>query len=402
MKKTVIFIANNPSHVDALEHIYNKFNTDNYFPLFITRDAYCEDHYKVEHLLIKKNIKYLVYDKYYYSSQESYNCSFIKYFKFKSDLYLFLKKINISLLFICNDDSALFERVVIEYCAKNEIISCLIQESVRPFKKEMSLSEKIRYQGVRELFYDYSFKIARFFNLGAYFRKGYGCSNCSYIFASGESYKKNLILNNVDDFKIIITGQPKFDKKLNRFYKIKNSKKTLLYCSQPINCKLKIINYFFIDFIKTLSLIENIKVIVKLHPRDYDESYWNGLIMRNCAAFDLEITKNKNLNACFDQADAFVTIASTTCLEAMMRKIPVALINYLPTDWYLPYNESVIMINDRNDLKKSLEVLLYDEVLRSNLNKFSQSTIYKEFYKQDGKSSQRIFDFCVNNFSKGK
>jgi glycosyltransferase involved in cell wall biosynthesis len=98
-----------------------------------------------------------------------------------------------------------------------------------------------------------------------------------------------------------------------------------------------------------------------------------------------------------------MTIASTTCLEAMAVGLPVALVNYLPISWYLPYDAmgAAISIAKKDELRDAIRRLLYDEPLRTSLCRHSEEVLRDELFLRDGASASRIVDFiedeCVGH-----
>src|SRR5262249_50558321 len=139
----------------------------------------------------------------------------------------------------------------------------------------------------------------------------------------------------------------------------------------------------------------------KIHPDDSPEEHWQALLHSSEMDSVLEVTSTRPLGECFDMADAMMTIASTTSLEAIAAGLPVALINYLPIPWYLPFDESgaVLPVTDPSRLTDVIRTLLFDTDTRSRLRANAPRVFFDELYLQDGKSAQRIAQFIEENLN---
>jgi UDP-N-acetylglucosamine 2-epimerase len=210
-------------------------------------------------------------------------------------------------------------------------------------------------------------------------------------------FRQYLLKEGIDSSRIIVTGQPRLDKKA--FHKRRNNKnaadKIILYCNQPVKCSIEAQDRLFLDLVDAADSLDNVRLFVKLHPRDLPESHWIDLLNSGQGRSLIKVTKKGSLIECFDNADAFMTIASTTCLEAMEYGLPVGLINYLPIEWYLPYQQhgAVISVQSRNDLSNTMKSLLFDESLRLNLMSNSKQVLRDELYLRDSMSAARIANY---------
>lgn len=397
IKKKILFVPSNPSHVATQLPVVVQLIRSGHHPLFLSRDSLINKEYTVEHLLQNMNVPIVRYKSYY---APDYGRTFPKiwqYIKFKNSMSKWLLDVNADAVVICNDDAALFDRMIVDWFCNAGKQAFLIQESVRPTIRKIPISLKLKEQGASEIFRDLVQDFAFKFRFGPYFRKGYAHSNCTRIFTAGAMFRNALISDGIKASSIFVTGQPRLDCMATsaNFLKINrdnNRERVLLYCNQPVKCSAETQERLFLDLVEATDAMDNVKLIVKLHPRDHPESHWMKLLRAEQGSSLLEVTRNRPLADCFERADAFVTIASTTCLEAMDYGLPVGLINYLPIEWYLPYERfgAVLSVKSVKELKKSIEILLFDESVRHDLTNGSEQVLLNELYLRDGKSACRI------------
>jgi hypothetical protein len=152
----------------------------------------------------------------------------------------------------------------------------------------------------------------------------------------------------------------------------------------------------FRDLVATCDALGNVRLLFKLHPDDEKPpEAWLALLRPHEGKCLLEVTATRPLAECFDMADAMMTIASTTCLEAIGAGIPVGLIDYLPVEWYLPVAESgaALPVGSRAQLQEAVRALLFDPILRHELFQRGAGALEDELHLQDGHSAERIVNF---------
>lgn len=399
MTQLILFAPSNPSHVATQLPVAKEMVRRGYKAVFLSRDTIVNEEYRVEPFLNGTGMQIIRYDSYYKPDLNLISPRLFSYLKFGTELSGWLSTVDADAVVVCNDDAALFDRMVVELFRRAGKHAFLIQESVRPAIRRIPLYVKLKEQGGRGIFLDLYQKIVFRLGLGPFFRKGYAHSSNIYIFTAGIMFRNQLIAEGVDESRIIVTGQPRLDGRVvgkNRFKsdKVDNKTKTILYCSQPVKCSLRTQEKLFIDIVDTIDRMHNVKLIVKLHPRDCPESHWLHLLRADQGKSLIEITRTRQLSSCFEMSDAFITIASTTCLEAMDYGLPVGLIDYLPLEWHLPYSNlgGVISIKSRMDLYSSIDMLLFNESLCDRLREGSEKVLWNELYLRDGKSACRIAD----------
>ena len=395
--RTILFVSSNPSHAATQLPVAEELLCRGHKSIFLSRDSLIEEGYRVEPFLISKKIPIIQYKGFYKADLGRFFPDISGYFKFRAEFSEWLAAVCADAVVLCNDDAALFDRMVLDLFCCNGKRTFLIQESVRPSIRKIPLIVKFKEQGINEILHQYLAKLAFSLALGPFFRKGYAHSRNTTIFAAGDMFRQLLLKDGVENSRILVTGQPRLDRKtlsikLFREEERNRREKILLYCNQPVKCSLEAQERLFIKLVEAIDGMDNVKLIVKLHPRDLPESHWMKLLQPEQGKSLVEITRTRTLASCFEAADAFMTIASTTCLEAMDYGLPVGLINYLPIDWYLPYASfgAVVSVDSEQELRSSIETLVFNESVQQRLRVGAEQILQSELHLRDGKSAWRI------------
>lgn len=241
---------------------------------------------------------------------------------------------------------------------------------------------------------------------GAFARKAYGRSGCTMIAAAGDRFRRQLMEQRVAGDKIRVTGLPRLDGAMRASKRPSDNTsakaaRVLLFCNQPIP-ESHLLNRLFVDLVAACDACDNVRLLVKLHPRDLPVDHWLRLLPADAGRSILEVTNSRRLEDCFHVADAMITVASTTTLEAMAAGLPVALVNYLPISWYLPYDErgAAMSINSECTLRESILRLLFDSSVRGSLRARAEAVLQDELYLRDGCAAKRIVDFIEEKLTR--
>ncbi len=401
--KTVkaLLVSTNSSHVLTQLPVAAELSRRGHRPLFLVRDSVVRPKHRVTHVLEETGFSTCEYCGYYESDMYRRLPGVRAYVRSKRAVFAFLRTVDFDIAIVCNDDAALFDRLVVDFCRLNNKESLLIQESVRPARRRLPLPTLLKYYGTSILVAKLVQTAARCLTYGPFVRRGYGHSHCTMIAAAGERFRRQLDREGVASSKIRVTGQPRLDRRKEQPAArvpdrgCPTRQRVLLFCSQPLRRNWEPLDRLFKDLVLACKALDDVRLLVKLHPRDLEVEHWLALLDPSEANSHLEVTKTRPLDECFRVADAVVTIASTTCLEAMAAGLPVGLVNYLPTPCYLPYDEAgaALSITSANALKDSIQKLLSDSQLRARLVANSRSVLRDELYLQDGQSASRIVDY---------
>jgi len=226
-------------------------------------------------------------------------------------------------------------------------------------------------------------------------------TNFSYISASGEKFKQffsNMIDQNT---KIIVTGRPRYEflyekdvKKLdevkdmfdNRIYKFSPDKLTILLTTSPYDDKSnEIVIEMVINALKELNLISNL--IIKLHPRE--DGVLHRQIMQKHKVEPL-IVRDYEIFELINSSDIFVSMSSTTILEAMIIGIPIIVLDFINLDF--KFTGEYLFIDE-----KSLIIAKDYESLVQNLNKLVKNKQDLYQYSSDYKKISQKYSFYDRN-----
>ena len=223
--------------------------------------------------------------------------------------------------------------------------------------------------------------------------------SADFLAVSGEAIKEVYAQSGMPEENIIITGNPRFDAlfKRNWFkertktfakYKLDPNKKLIVYTTQPIQEREKLLNAVF----STLKKLPEMQLIVKLHPSESALLYnqMMDLIKLNNAIIVEDIEIYELLNA----ADCVLTSFSATGLEAMMLDKPVISINLTDEPDRMPYAESgaALGVYHEDELAPAIMSALTDDAVRDKLKVGREKFVERYNYKMDGQAAERVID----------
>ncbi len=395
----VLFVPGNPGHVQAQLPIAKELRQRGHNPCFLTRDAVIKPEYRTAEAVKGAGFPCYEYSGYYESDVGRTLPKQKPYVRSKREVFAFLSSIPFDVAVFCNDNSAVFDRLVIAFSRRQGREVLLVQESVRPAHRPTSLVARIRRQGLSAVAAWGPRILARCAPAGAFVRRGYGRSGCTMIAAAGDRFRRQLMQQGVAGKNIRVTGQPRLDGTMKTIKRLSDNgdsgtERVLLFCNQPIP-ESHLLDRLFVDLVATCDACDNVRLLVKLHPRDLPVDHWLRLLPPGAGRSLLEVTNRRKLEECFQLADAMMTVASTTSLEAMAAGLPVALVNYLPISWHLPYDElgAALSIDSTSTLRESILRLLFDCSVREGLRARAETVLQDELYLRDGGSAKRIVDF---------
>ncbi len=395
----VLFTPGNRSHVASMLPIAEELRRRGHDSSFLTRDAVIEPEYRTAEAVKGAGFPCYEYSGYYESDVSRLLPKVASYVRSKREVFAFLSSIPFDVAVFCNDNSALFDRLVIAFSRREHKEVLLVQESVRPAHRPASLATQIRRRGLSAVAAWGSRILARCAPPGAFVRRGYGRSGCTMIAAAGDRFRRQLMRQGVAGKNIRVTGQPRLDGTMKSTPRLSDNgdgktERVLLFCNQPIP-ESHLLDRLFVDLVTACDACDNVRLLVKLHPRDLPVDHWLRLLPADAGHSLLEVTNSRKLDECFQLADAMMTVASTTSLEAMAAGLPVALVNYLPISWHLPYDElgAALSIDSACTLKESILRLLFDCSVCESLRARAETVLQDELYLRDGGSAKRIVDF---------
>lgn len=136
---------------------------------------------------------------------------------------------------------------------------------------------------------------------------------------------------------------------------------------------------------------DGVELIIKVHPRDSVEYINSRIAAMGLGDRKYHIYKGGSVDQILPFCSAFITISSTTLLNALLYEVPVILAGYVDAWYELSFDESTVVMVDRpQDMRNALETVLFDEKMRNRLIQKGKLFLERFIYKQDGKSALRI------------
>ncbi len=246
----------------------------------------------------------------------------------------------------------------------------------------------------------------------------WGDGKYTKIAVSGEYTKNMLQLRQIDDAKIVVTGQPRWDhlstmdvhtirneilKKLG----INARQKIVLLTTQPlVESRMwdeKDREYYITTIVKIISDQNDLKLLIKLHPRENIESYERILVKNNlkekCLIYHNENTYN--LIAC---CDVLLTHLCTTAIEAIILDKPVIVVDLKHPTEKIPYvaKGAALGVNQPKDLLVNIRRVLEDNQTREFLADARKAFAYECAHLQDGNASKRVADLIIQMIKEPK
>ena len=224
----------------------------------------------------------------------------------------------------------------------------------------------------------------------------------------GEFYKNFFLKHGgYDKGQLLVTGNPKYDnviktinllnaKKLKKKFSLGLNKKTILFFSVPFNNQGYRIK-FLDDVYSALKDIKNIRMIVKIHPNEFNRDLHKKIISKKSIknAFIFEEGNVFELGLC---SDVIITGNSTTVMDMAAIKKPVIMFDPSKKDAlckeYAKIKAGVLAYNSKQ-LKENIENMLNKKDFSMKIIKDQEKFVDEFMYCLDGNSSKRIVNFVT-------
>lgn len=233
----------------------------------------------------------------------------------------------------------------------------------------------------------------------------YGPSMATKKCVWGPYIKKMLLERWFTKEQIVITGCPKFDalakkkfmskERLCKELSLDPGKDIILFASQPAKEIKRIANMI----LKTMKQFPDKQLIIKLHPREYNEPLYRKLAKK--IGINIIITKNFDLYRLLANCKLLVTTFSTVGLEALILGKSVITINLTsePDPMSFTQRKAALGIHKESDLLPTLKKVFEDRKFLKKLKKYRDKFVYDYAYKKDGKATERIVKLIENILS---
>ena len=216
-------------------------------------------------------------------------------------------------------------------------------------------------------------------------------------------YHKELLtrIGGYPEDAVVVTGQPRYDRmidldhesvraKLVEGWHLDSSKKIVLWTTQCHNFSDAENKLNFHVVFDSISLIENIQLVIKQHPGEPER--YDTMIREHLAGYSLDvhiIAKNADTLGLLAVSDLVLLLNSTTGLEAVALRKPLIVMNLGGQPDIVNYVQEGVAcgVYKAEYLKSTIEQLLHDDTcLAQNREKFIQ----RYLYKVDGKATERV------------
>ena len=213
----------------------------------------------------------------------------------------------------------------------------------------------------------------------------------------GQNYKNLLIAhtNVYNKDNISVVGQVRTDTLVQKGY-LKPSKRSgilkIVYATQYFRDLLEPAT---IMLFRALNLMkEDYELIIKLHPADLNFEFYESMVekfhIKNC-----KIMKDGDLYELIKWSDLIISVHSTVVVEAALMNKPsicIILPKYNDAGNFVKDGVSFGVKDENKLLEYMVKINLNDITLNNNMKKY----ITENFYKLDGKVTERIIGIIEN------
>ena len=233
-------------------------------------------------------------------------------------------------------------------------------------------------------------------------------------FVYGKRARDYLINLDVDEDKLVITGDPHIDQLKVREKTIhSNIKKklhfngeqgyVLLALSGPGHCTTYEHFNKIVESVVKLSIQEQeIDIVAKLHRKDKKDNYTK--IMRKYPDNHLRVVEYgekgfpKNIYDWLQGCKLVITGASTVAIEAMLMQIPVVTLDYMNEYQDVDFIDLGATVHVKTEAKlfEAAQNMFYSPEKFNDTKERATQYIESYYYKPNGKASERVADYLAN------
>jgi UDP-N-acetylglucosamine 2-epimerase len=209
-------------------------------------------------------------------------------------------------------------------------------------------------------------------------------------------YKKVFIKINNNAEKIVVTGNPSWDK----INEINISKKELYFKLNIPNKKIIVLATTHIPWdlkfgmaystLKAMNHFKNYHIVIKMHPEEEPEFY-NKIAKKLNIKITL-VNDIKMLHPLIKYSELVIITDSTVGLETILLDKPLIDLSLNIIPFFNDYvkKEAALSVRNEKELVPAIKSIINNINTQKNLKKNRKKYIYDHNYKQDGKASKRI------------
>jgi UDP-N-acetylglucosamine 2-epimerase len=225
------------------------------------------------------------------------------------------------------------------------------------------------------------------------------------------NYTKQVLENfgNYPEKSIKITGQPRYDflPRINKLFKkeevykefnLDPTKKLVLFTTEALESEeAGDLNNTVLKGIKKL---ENVNLIIKLHPREFEEQYYKKLAKKH--NLTSKVIRDYNTFKLLHACDAVIVMHSTVGLEAAMIDKPIVMVNISGNPDVVQYVKDGIAVGayKQSEVAPAIEKVLFEKETQEKLNKKRTAYVKENIHSTDGKATERICKEILKIFDK--
>ena len=228
-----------------------------------------------------------------------------------------------------------------------------------------------------------------------------GHGNCKAIGVTSSYEKDSLANKGINPKKIVIVGNPKFDKMITRKYDVSSTRKNY---GIPNENKMVLFitqstvehgfwtegqrELFFKAIVSEISNMEGVNLVVKIHPMEDIGVYEK---MLSDLGIDIPLLKDENIHELISASELMITSHSSTIIEAMILNKPVVIANLFGDIEFIEYalHGGTSKVFNKNEIRQTINNILNNEEVAKELKIKNQKFIEEHIQMADGKGAER-------------
>lgn len=366
-----------------------------------------EEKLKKEGVEVIKCYSSTIYHEYY---KKGLFQKFLIYKRFQKGAKRSFKKLKPDLI-ICGCDAAIPIKYFIKEANRYHIPSMMIQDGMVTLGLRFFFFYNLILRLKRIIFYPA--KLILGVEPTSYYVNYVGGSKCSKIAVWGNFSREYFLKTGTSPEKIIVTGQPRFDKILitnwqketSSFFKkysLNEDYRYIIFLSQPIEeFGLSTIKQKEEAIVKTIHSIQSINrnynsnfhLIIKLH-RGENLLKIKNLVSKTDTNKECEVLQDVDLYPLLFKSELAITFLSTTGLEALLFDKPLITLNFTsyPENFDYAKKGVAIGISNLQDLKSAIVEAIFNNQTKKRLSKLRKEYLLNHIHALDGKSTMRVVE----------
>ena len=246
----------------------------------------------------------------------------------------------------------------------------------------------------------------------------YGIGNCTKIAVFGEFTKKMLVERGTDSSRVVVVGNPDYDRfadkysartNIRKIFGIPENKKIVLLATSDLaGARLwtyEDMEYFVKSVVSEVCNMEDdgVQLIIKIHPREIKSDY--DRYLTTAQRTKVIVTKDTNIYDLIDASGAVLTDISSVALDAIAMGKPVGIVNLTGRPYpCIPYPEEymrkgvALEMRKKEEIRRVVKRLLGDaqrpdgrgfSALLKDMKKSRENFLKEQLLSIDGKSGKR-------------